>query len=257
MASGSGPSWSVVQAAAFGALVGAACFGAVAYTSSNAQLSIATPTIATRATTMPVYGRQYSARTQDTSLAAVVDERPLNLDELSSRVDRPIVIPDKVKVDLKDGVFTAEGPHGKLTREVPPQVSIRQEGPVLMVYYDPTQRNARAFFGLYQALLKNMVKGVSEKFEKKMEMIGVGYRARVDGKNLVLLVGKSHDVIMPIPEGIEVKVEENTKLSIIGIDNEAVGQFCANIRKQRPPEPYKGKGIRFQGEQIILKDGKK
>ena len=255
---------SLIQVVAYGCLVGAMCFGALAYNASvpsATQLSLATSTMTGRATNMmPSFGYrpgQVAPRSQDSSLNVVADDRPLNLDELSSRVDRPIPIPDKVKVELKDGVFTVEGPHGKLVRSVPPEVSIRQENGILMVYYDPSKRNSRAMFGLYQALFKNMVIGVSEKFTKKMEMVGVGYRAKVQGKQLILNVGKSHDVIMDIPEGIEVKVEENTKIEVTSIDNEALGQFCANVRKERPPEPYKGKGIRFAGEQIILKAGKK
>jgi large subunit ribosomal protein L6 len=134
---------------------------------------------------------------------------------------------------------------------------LEEENSILLVSFDPAERNAKAMFGLYRALIANMVQGVSQKFTKNMEMIGVGYRARVEGKDLVLLVGKSHDVIMPIPEGLEVTVTDNTKIQVTGINNEVVGQFCANIRKERPPEPYKGKGIRFAGETVLIKDGKK
>jgi large subunit ribosomal protein L6 len=188
--------------------------------------------------------------------AAATATAPLSLDTLSSRVDRPIVIPPGVEIIKKDGMVTVRGPKGTLARPVPDEVQLQQENSILLVKFESDRRKQKSMFGLYQALIKNMVIGVSQDFVKKLEMIGVGYKARIDGKNLILAVGKSHDVIMPIPDGVKVVVEDNIRLVVSGISNEKVGQFCADIRKQRPPEPYKGKGIRYLGEKIILKAGK-
>lgn len=249
------------EVVAYGSLLAAMCFGVVAYNNSAATQLYAAPAMVGRATNVApaaIWQGRSVARTQDTAMQAVREvQRPLSLDTLSSRVDRPIFIPSGVSVTHANGVVTVKGPHGTLEREVPVHVSLEEENSILLVTFDPAERNAKAMFGLYRALIANMVTGVSQKFTKNMEMIGVGYRARVEGKDLVLLVGKSHDVIMPIPEGLEVTVTDNTKIQVTGINNEVVGQFCANIRKERPPEPYKGKGIRFAGETVLIKDGKK
>lgn len=246
---------------AYGALVAALCVGATFYSDAyGTEFSVAPAYIGRASRLMPaIFGKaagQVSTRVDDLSLAAVAPDVPLSLDTLSSRADRPIVIPSGVKLTRKDGMLTVQGPKGTLQRPIPDEVKLREENSILLVTYESPARNNKAMFGLYQALIKNMVIGVSSEFVKKMEMIGVGYRARVDGKNLVLAVGKSHDVVMPIPDGIKVVVEDNIRLTISGVSNEAVGQFCANVRKERPPEPYKGKGIRYLGEKIILKVGK-
>uniref|UniRef100_A0A6U8JGY7 Large ribosomal subunit protein uL6 alpha-beta domain-containing protein n=1 Tax=Eutreptiella gymnastica TaxID=73025 RepID=A0A6U8JGY7_9EUGL len=252
----------LVQAVAYGCLMAAACFGTMAYNAATApnQMYVA-PTLAGQATNVPAaYFQGYSRpNTQVSATQAPVREiqRPLSMDTLSSRVDRPIWIPQGVKVTRTATGVVVEGPKGKMERDLPKEVSFLEENSILLVTYDPSVRNSKAFFGLYRALVANMVKGTSEGFEKNMEMIGVGYRARVDGKSLVLNVGKSHDVILPIPDGLTVTVEANTKIKVQGMNNEVIGQFCANVRKERPPEPYKGKGIRFAGEVVPLKQGKK
>lgn len=245
----------------YGALLAALCTGALLYneTANESQLNIAPSFIGRSTRVLPSSMFQgYSAghKSVDIALGAAALDQPLSLDTLSSRVDRPIVIPTGVKITRQDGVLTVQGPKGTLSRPIPDEVKLREENSILLVTYESEERRSKAMFGLYQALIKNMVIGVSQEFMKKMEMIGVGYRARVDGKNLILQVGKSHDVVMPIPDGVKVLVEDNIRLTISGISNEAVGQFCADIRKERPPEPYKGKGIRYLGEKIIMKVGK-
>lgn len=169
---------------------------------------------------------------------------------------RPIPVPDKVSVTLDGNSVIVKGPKGQLSRTLTPQVSIDQDNGVVTVKRINESRVARQQHGLSRTLVANMVEGVSQGFEKKLEIQGVGYRASVQGKNLVLNVGFSNPVTIEPPEGIQVAVEGNTNVIVSGIDKEVVGTIAAKIRAVRPPEPYKGKGIRYAGESIRRKVGK-
>ena len=169
---------------------------------------------------------------------------------------RPITIPDKVTVDIKDSHVTVKGPKGTLARELPSLVAVEQDGNVVQVVTQNESRIARQRHGLSRTLVANMVEGVSKGFEKKLQIQGVGYRAQAQGKKLTLNVGYSKPVEMEMPEGITVAVEKNTEITVSGIDKEVVGNTAATIRGVRPPEPYKGKGIRYLGEMVRRKAGK-
>ena len=169
---------------------------------------------------------------------------------------RPITIPDKVTVDIKDSHVTVKGPKGTLARELPSLVAVEQDGNVVQVVTQNESRIARQRHGLSRTLVANMVEGVSKGFEKKLQIQGVGYRAQAQGKKLTLNVGYSKPVEMEMPEGITVAVEKNTEITVSGIDKEVVGNVAATIRGVRPPEPYKGKGIRYLGEMVRRKAGK-
>lgn len=169
----------------------------------------------------------------------------------------PVTIPSGVEVTLTDGVMTVKGSKGTLTQAMKESdVNITIDNGEIMFSPVDGAKNAKALWGTYAALARNLITGVTEGFEKKLEIEGVGYRAEASGNKLTLNVGYSHPVVMEAPEGLAAAVEKNV-ITITGIDKEAVGQFAANIRKVRPPEPYKGKGIRYQGEYIIRKQGKK
>jgi large subunit ribosomal protein L6 len=174
-----------------------------------------------------------------------------------SRIGRqPITIPDGVTVTRDASAVQVKGPKGTLSERLPASISIEiAEGQVTLSRPDDSQQN-RSLHGLARALLANMVKGVTEPFSKNLEIQGVGYRAEVKGKSIVLLVGFSHPIEMAIPEGLSVSVDRNVLIEIQGISRQSVGQFAANIRSVRPPEPYKGKGIRYVGEHIRRKVGK-
>lgn len=175
-----------------------------------------------------------------------------------SRVGKkPIPIPDKVQVTLKGESIEVKGPKGNLSLVVPPRVSVSQEDGSIVVSPEGGERTDRMMQGLTRALIANMVHGVSSGFQKALEIIGVGYRANVDGKNLVLELGYSHPIRYAIPEGIEIQVEKNTLVTVRGIDKQKVGDVAADIRGFRPPEPYKGKGVRYQNEYVRRKEGKK
>lgn len=174
-----------------------------------------------------------------------------------SRIGKlPITVPDKVTIDIKDSHVTVKGPKGTLDRELPGLVDIKQDGNTLQVAVENNSRLARQRHGLSRTLVANMVEGVSKGFEKKLQIQGVGYRAQAQGKKLTLNVGYSKPVEMEMPEGISVAVEKNTEITVSGIDKEVVGNTAATIRGVRPPEPYKGKGIRYLGETIRRKAGK-
>jgi large subunit ribosomal protein L6 len=175
-----------------------------------------------------------------------------------SRIGKtPITLPDKVKVTVADGnQVTVEGPKGKLNWELPKAISLNVEGTKLTVERGSENREVRALHGLSRALVNNMVTGVSAGFRKDLEIQGVGFRAAVKGDKLDLSIGYSHPVLFPIPKEIKVAVTDNTKISIEGIDRQLVGQVAADIRAYYPPEPYKGKGIRYAGEQVRRKEGK-
>lgn len=167
----------------------------------------------------------------------------------------PVTIPTGVTVTFENGVLTVQGPKATLARPVKSDVAITIDGDTITLAPTDTPE-APALWGTYAAHLRNMISGVTEGFSRVLEIEGVGYRAEVQGTTLVLNVGYSHSVNVPVPEGITATVEKNV-ITLTGADKEAVGQFAANVRKVRKPEPYKGKGIRYQGEYIIRKQGKK
>jgi len=178
-----------------------------------------------------------------------------------SRIGKsPIEVPDKVEITIQESnngfTVTVKGPLGTLTRTFRPEISITRDGNVLTVTRKDESRMARGLHGLSRTLLNNMVQGVSKGFTRNLEIIGVGYRAQVQGSKLVLALGYSHPVEIEAPAGITFAVEANTKVSIAGPDNEMVGQIAALIRSKRPPEPYKGKGVKYAGEKIRRKAGK-
>jgi large subunit ribosomal protein L6 len=161
-----------------------------------------------------------------------------------------------VTVNVANGEIQVKGPKGNLTGSIPAGIAAKVEGDSLILERPDDKKESRAMHGLARALANNMVVGVSDGFAKRLEIEGVGYRAEVKGKVLNLLLGFSHPVTMQIPEGLTVKVEGNTKLLIEGASKQAVGQFAADVRSLRPPEPYKGKGVRYHDEHIRRKVGK-
>jgi large subunit ribosomal protein L6 len=169
---------------------------------------------------------------------------------------RPIPIPQKVTVTIDGQEVAVKGPKGELSRVLPAEVEVVQEDNSLLVNRRNESRTARQRHGLCRTLVANMVEGVSQGFQKRLEIQGVGYRAQVQGRNLVLNVGYSHQVQIEPPEGIQLAVENNTNVIVTGIDKEVVGNIAAKIRATRPPEPYKGKGIRYSGEAVRRKAGK-
>jgi len=174
-----------------------------------------------------------------------------------SRIGKlPIKVPKNVSVTLEKNHIEIKGPNGSLNKPIPKEIGIDLVEDTINVYKNVDTRIARQKHGLMRSLVNNMVKGTSTKFEKKLQMIGVGYRAQVQGKQLTLSVGFSHPVLFDIPEGIEIVVEANTNLIIKGIDKEQVGLLSSKIRAVRPPEPYKGKGIKYSNEVILRKAGK-
>ncbi|MGD9495940.1 MAG: 50S ribosomal protein L6 [Armatimonadota bacterium] len=169
----------------------------------------------------------------------------------------PIEIPSGVSVDVDErNVATVKGPRGELTQQLSRQMHIAIEGNTARVSRPSDSREHRALHGLTRSLLANMIHGVTEGFEKRLTIHGVGYRAEMQGRKLVMRLGYSHPVEFDPPEGIELAVEENTRVVVRGADKQQVGQIAANIRMSRPAEPYKGKGVRYQGEQIRRKAGK-
>ena len=174
-----------------------------------------------------------------------------------SRIGKmPVVIPSDVKLTLEGNHITVEGPKGKLERDIHPDIDVVIEGDVLTVTRPSDDKDHRSLHGLTRALINNMVVGVTTGFKKELEIVGVGYRAAKQGNNLVLTVGYSHPVEMEPGEGISIEVPTPNRITINGIDKEKVGAFAANVRAVRPPEPYKGKGIKYDGEFIIRKAGK-
>ncbi len=169
---------------------------------------------------------------------------------------RPIKVPDQVTVTIEGQKVSVKGAKGTLTRELPPEVIVEQQGDTLTLKRRDESRNARQRHGLSRTLVANMVEGVSKGFQKRLLIQGVGYRAQIQGRNLILNVGYSKPVEIIPPEGIQLAVETNTNVIVSGIDKELVGNQAARIRAVRPPEVYKGKGIRYEGEVIKLKAGK-
>lgn len=174
-----------------------------------------------------------------------------------SRIGRqPIAIPPQVKVDIRGEHVSIEGPKGKLTFALPRRTGAKVENGQIVVVRDGEDAEARARHGLSRAILSNMVKGVSEGYVKKLEIHGVGFKAAVQGQKVNLNLGYSHPIAYTLPPQVKVTVEENTKLTVEGPDKQAVGQVAADLRAFYPPEPYKGKGVRYAGERIIRKEGK-
>ena len=175
-----------------------------------------------------------------------------------SRIGNKLIeLPDKVKFNVTgEGLVNIEGPKGKLSWTLPKQIKARLEEKNLHLDRSSEARNVKALHGLSRSLISNMVAGVSNGFVKDLEIQGVGFKAAVQGKVLNLSLGFSHPILFSIPEGIKITVTDNTKIKIEGIDKQVVGQAAADIRGYYPPEPYKGKGVRYAGEQIIRKEGK-
>ena len=170
---------------------------------------------------------------------------------------KPVSIPPKVNVAVHaGGSVLVEGPKGKLEWKLPASITANVEAGQINVLRASEDREDKALHGLSRALLANMITGVTDGFKRDMEIHGVGFKAAVQGKILNLSLGKSHPILFDIPEGVKITVADNTKISIEGIDNQIVGQCAANIRAFYPPEPYKGKGVRFAGEQLRRKEGK-
>lgn len=174
-----------------------------------------------------------------------------------SRIGKaPISVPDKVSVSLNGLAVTVKGPKGELSRTLPDGVSIAQDGNTLVVSPSSETRRSRERHGLCRTLVANMVEGVSQGYSRKLEIVGVGYRAAVQGKKLVVSAGYSHQVEMVPPDGVTFAVEGNTTVFVSGANKELVGNEAAKVRAIRPPEPYKGKGIKYEGERILRKAGK-
>lgn len=175
---------------------------------------------------------------------------------MSRVAKKPLTLPKGVECQVSDDAVQVKGPKGALSLPIKhPAVRVRLEGDVLQV--ETTDEEAIALAGTYRAILGNMVKGVSSGFEKKLELVGVGYRASMQGKTLSLSLGFSHPVTFAAPEGITIETPSQTEIVIRGADRQRVGEVAAKIRAFRPPEPYKGKGVRYAGEKIVLKQAKK
>ena len=170
---------------------------------------------------------------------------------------RPVPVPAGVTASIADGVLTVKGPKGSLTLSLRDEISYTVEEGAILVRPANDTKQARAFWGMQRTLVDNLVTGVTQGYTKVLEITGVGYRANAQGRNLKLQLGYSHDVDYAVPEGIEIKTPDNTTVEITGIDKQMVGQVAAEIRRWRKPEPYKGKGIKYRGEYIFRKEGKK
>ena len=170
---------------------------------------------------------------------------------------KPVTIPSGVTADIANGVITVKGPKGTLTLTMRDEISYTVDGNAIIVKPANDTKAARAFWGMQRTLVDNLVVGVTEGYTKTLNITGVGYRANSQGNNLKLQLGYSHDVDYAIPDGIEIKTPDNTTVLISGIDKQKVGQVAAEIRRWRKPEPYKGKGIKYAGEFIFRKEGKK
>ncbi len=174
-----------------------------------------------------------------------------------SRIGRkPISVPAGVDVKIDGTTVTVKGPKGTLTKSFHKDIIIKQEGAEIIVERPSENKLHKSLHGLTRTLVSNMIEGVTNGFTKSLDIEGIGYRAQKQGKNLVMNLGFSHQVIVPEIDGITIDVPAPTKITVTGIDKQVVGQFAAEIREKRPPEPYKGKGIRYTGEHIIRKEGK-
>jgi large subunit ribosomal protein L6 len=169
---------------------------------------------------------------------------------------RPVILPNNVKCNINESTVVIEGPKGKLNFQIPEGIKVKTEDGKIVVERTSDEKNIRALHGLTRAMINNMVIGVTEGFQKELEIVGVGYRAQVQGKKLVMQLGFSHPVEYPIPEGITIETPNPTTIIVKGIDKQKVGEVAAEIRAFYPPEPYKGKGIRYRGEYVRRKAGK-
>ena len=175
-----------------------------------------------------------------------------------SRIGKqPITVPSGVEVAIEPELVIVKGPKGELSERVARDIDVKQEDGQILVSRPTDRGEHRALHGLTRSLIANMVEGVTEGFEKQLEIQGVGYRAQLQGKKLVLALGYSHPVELDAPEGIDFEVPQPTRIIVRGISKQVVGEVAANIRKKRPPEPYKGKGIRYDGEYVARKVGKR
>ena len=175
-----------------------------------------------------------------------------------SRIGRkPITVPSGVEIRIEPELVTVKGPKGELSERISRDMKVQQDGETLTVERPTDRGEHRALHGLTRSLVANMVEGVTNGYEKSLDIQGVGYRAALKGKDLELALGYSHPVSIPAPAGIEFEVPQPTKVIVRGISKQQVGEVAANIRKQRPPEPYKGKGIRYEGEYVARKVGKR
>lgn len=174
-----------------------------------------------------------------------------------SRIGRlPVKVPNKVNVNVEKDKIVIKGPKGELSMQLSNQISIDNTNDTITFATTNNSPQAKKLHGTYRATVANMIKGVTDGFEKRLDLQGVGFRSQVQGKSLVLNVGYSHQVTIPAPEGINLAVEANTKVIVTGIDKQLVGQVASDIRSVRPPEPYKGKGVRYEGEYVRKKAGK-
>ncbi len=174
-----------------------------------------------------------------------------------SRIGRlPIAVPADVDITFDGRIITVTGPKGTLTRELPPRIAVDREGETLVVTRPTENKLDKSLHGLTRTLVNNMVVGVTTGYRKGLEIVGVGYRAQKTGEKLVLALGYSHPIEIDPPAGITFELENPTRLTVVGIDKEAVGQMAAKVRAMRKPEPYKGKGVRYSGEQVRRKAGK-
>lgn len=175
---------------------------------------------------------------------------------MSRKGKLPIPLPKGVEVKVSSNEIAVKGPKGSLQQKLVPGIKVQVDADKIIVDTDENSGDLGNYHGLYRTLIDNMVRGTTQGFETLLEMIGVGYRAAVQGQLLDLQLGFSHPTKLPIPDGIQVKVDKNTQISVQGIDKQKVGQFAATIRSMRPPEPYQGKGIRYKGEYVRKKAGK-
>lgn len=174
-----------------------------------------------------------------------------------SRIGKKIIIlPEKINAEIQESLISIQGPKGKLSYQLSKLINIKQTNNILQLSIININKESQALYGLSRTIIHNMVLGVSDGFFKKLEIQGVGYRAQIDGSTLILNVGYSHPIKINPPLGISIKVENSTNIIVSGINKEIVGQIAAKIREIRPPEPYKGKGIRYSGEKVRRKVGK-
>lgn len=176
---------------------------------------------------------------------------------MSRVAKRPVALVKDVSADLRGQDLTIKGPKGSLSLRINSDIEVKQEDSALKVAARSRSRSANALAGTTRALINNMVTGVSQGFERKLELVGVGYRAQAQGKKVNLSLGFSHPVEYPVPDGITIETPSQTEILVKGIDRQAVGQVAAELRRYRPPEPYKGKGVRYSGERIVMKEAKK
>ncbi len=171
--------------------------------------------------------------------------------------NKPVVIPQGVRVQVVDRRVSAEGPKGKLVQPLPPGLSVKVEGTQVIISRAGEDRKVRALHGLARSLVQNMVTGVKEPFERKLEIVGIGYRAQVQGRAIQLALGYSHPVIFPLPDGITAEIDKQTLITLRGADKALLGETAAKLRMLRKPDPYKGKGIKYSDEVVRRKVGKK